>query len=609
MAGDTERLFVQLEARISDFEKKMARAEKRGTKTYTGLSRNSRRTTRQMEQDMLRSTTAINRRLQTMQRTAAGVGRTLAGGLGIGIATLSIAELSRTIGDVVKQADGIGKAADRIGLSTSALQELRYAAGLAGVSTGALEMSMQRFSRRIGEAANGTGQLKDVLEANGLELRDSEGNMRPLTDLLEDYADLIKNAGSEQEQLTLAVKAFDSEGATMVNLLRDGSRALRETRKEANDLGGVLEEDLVRSAEEVNDRFTRLATTIGTSLKRAILEVVDAFDALTRASAAPVGRDLVTDMIDGLETRRASLEREVGTLRTLGQDAEASALEAQLDQIDARIAGLRSQASQMAGGISYGPQTRGGIRRAPAETETIVPGGTDSDTESRTRNASAMVAQTNAARALIEELRFENSLIGKTAEEVEVLTAQRSAGKDATDQQRDTIAQLITLRQQEEAAILAQTEAHEANQQAMRYLTENALDGLFDIASGAKSAEEAVKELASAIAKAALQAALFGDGPLGGLLGGPSGQGLLGAILKSPLQLSSGGHVRGPGTSTSDSIPAMLSDGEYVVNADAVKQPGMLEMLTAINAGKVPGYARGGLIGPNAEGRSEKVWG
>ena len=35
-----------------------------------------------------------------------------------------------------------------------------------------------------------------------------------------------------------------------------------------------------------------------------------------------------------------------------------------------------------------------------------------------------------------------------------------------------------------------------------------------------------------------------------------------------------GGHVMGPGTGTSDSIPAYLSDGEFVMTADAVKGAG-----------------------------------
>lgn len=51
-----------------------------------------------------------------------------------------------------------------------------------------------------------------------------------------------------------------------------------------------------------------------------------------------------------------------------------------------------------------------------------------------------------------------------------------------------------------------------------------------------------------------------------------------------------GGNVSGPGTSTSDSIPAMLSDGEYVIKADSVKKYGM-ETFDALNAGK---FANGG---------------
>lgn len=44
-----------------------------------------------------------------------------------------------------------------------------------------------------------------------------------------------------------------------------------------------------------------------------------------------------------------------------------------------------------------------------------------------------------------------------------------------------------------------------------------------------------------------------------------------------------GGRVSGPGTETSDDVPAMLSDGEYVLNAEAVKQIGV-KKLDQLNA-------------------------
>jgi soluble lytic murein transglycosylase len=63
-----------------------------------------------------------------------------------------------------------------------------------------------------------------------------------------------------------------------------------------------------------------------------------------------------------------------------------------------------------------------------------------------------------------------------------------------------------------------------------------------------------------------------------------SGFGGLSDSVSSGLGFSSGGHVRGPGTPTSDSIPANLSDGEYVVNARATQAFGV-QNLDRINQG------------------------
>ena len=56
-----------------------------------------------------------------------------------------------------------------------------------------------------------------------------------------------------------------------------------------------------------------------------------------------------------------------------------------------------------------------------------------------------------------------------------------------------------------------------------------------------------------------------------------------------------GGFITGPGTATSDSIPAMLSNGEFVINADAVRKIGV-PTLNAINTGAVSRFAQGGYV-------------
>jgi hypothetical protein len=62
----------------------------------------------------------------------------------------------------------------------------------------------------------------------------------------------------------------------------------------------------------------------------------------------------------------------------------------------------------------------------------------------------------------------------------------------------------------------------------------------------------------------------------------------------SGAELATGGYISGPGSGTSDSIPARLSDGEYVINASATRRNKSL--LDKINSGGPVGYAAGGAV-------------
>ena len=76
-----------------------------------------------------------------------------------------------------------------------------------------------------------------------------------------------------------------------------------------------------------------------------------------------------------------------------------------------------------------------------------------------------------------------------------------------------------------------------------------------------------------------------------------SAAGGLSEIVITAARLAEGGKVRGPGTATSDSVPAMLSAGEFVVKAEAVKQPGVERLLTEINNRTIiQGFASGGRV-------------
>jgi len=64
---------------------------------------------------------------------------------------------------------------------------------------------------------------------------------------------------------------------------------------------------------------------------------------------------------------------------------------------------------------------------------------------------------------------------------------------------------------------------------------------------------------------------------------------------RPPNAFASGGYISGPGTPTSDSIPALLSDGEYVIKAASVDKFGT-RFLDSVNKGQLPKFRLGGMV-------------
>jgi hypothetical protein len=66
-----------------------------------------------------------------------------------------------------------------------------------------------------------------------------------------------------------------------------------------------------------------------------------------------------------------------------------------------------------------------------------------------------------------------------------------------------------------------------------------------------------------------------------------------------------GGFIEGPGSTTSDSIPARLSDGEFVINAQSTRKfRPLLETINSYSA--LPSFSMGGLFGDDKQTKSSK---
>ena len=173
---------------------------------------------------------------------------------------------------ITAEMDEIGKKADQIGLTTDALQELRFVAEGAGVSQEKFTSSMERFSKRLGEAEMGTGAAKKALEELGLKAEDLTAIS--LDEALGVVADKMALIEQPTERAATAAALFGREGVAMVNMLRDGSQSLDKMRASARDAGAVIDEDLIRSAEGAQTRLDAASRVIKAQLTVALADLI-----------------------------------------------------------------------------------------------------------------------------------------------------------------------------------------------------------------------------------------------------------------------------------------------------------------------------------------------
>lgn len=197
----------------------------------------------------------------------------------------AIKGLIRGTETAIKKLDEIGKTADSIGVATDALQELRVAADLSGISTAELDTGLKRFARAAYEASQGTKEYADTFEALGVSVTDTNGRLLPVDQLLGKVADSFQGLDNATQKAAVAQDLFGRSGVRLVNLLNDGSQAIEEMRQKARDLGIVIDENLIRSAEDLNDKLSLVKQTIDAELTQAMVRAGPLVLDLARALA------------------------------------------------------------------------------------------------------------------------------------------------------------------------------------------------------------------------------------------------------------------------------------------------------------------------------------
>ena len=597
MATDQERLIVSLEARVRDFEKNFQKANRTANDNFSKIERRAKQSGDRLESTM---TKAASRASTALKGFGAGIFAGLAAG--------GVAGIVNQIGQVAQGIAQIGDEAKRAGVSSRVFQEWATVANQARIPVDAMIDGLKELQLRGDEfATTGKGSAAEAFARLGYGAEELQRKLADPSALLLEIIDRLGKF-DKAAQIRIADELFGgSAGERFVELIDQGAAGVRRTIDEAHALGNVLSDEVIERAAEIDRQFKIVSQTVGTALKGAIVDAASgliAFIEMFRDFENQ--RNSTLDLeLRNIGKERLALENEIlrikgeqtglsSVAQDLGFGEGSAAVQAEIAGLEAQSQALAAQEREIIAVLEARRQLKadtGGTSFTPAPYTPPPPGGgTKRDAE-----AAKIERERQAVASLIAELEREMSLIGATDLQREISNALRQAGAAATDDQRAKITALITALHAEEAAQQKATDA----KQEFANMAGGAITGFIsDLRSGATAGQafgNMISRIADQLVDMAVQLAIIK--PLMGAFG-LSGGGMVSADPWQGLRLAGGGHVRGPGTATSDSIPARLSDGEFVVNADATRRHRAL--LEAVNSGRVPAFANGG----GADGRT-----
>lgn len=376
-----------------------------------------------------RGTESANKAMGNMSKAASSLNKMLGG--------LAIAGGGAAFTGVIKgsldAANRLNDLSDRIGTTAEGLSRLQYAADLTGVSQETLAMGLQRMTRRVSEAANGTGEAVGALDELGLsaaklEQASPEQQFAVLADALEQVPD-------QADKVRLAMKLLDSEGVALLQTMKGGSQALREYGAESDKVGATISTTFAQNATAANAAFKKLGAVTTGLTNQLAGDMAPTIEAIAEfmSTAVPTAANFVSRAWNGIRAVIASSAALiVEALRTVTYNL--SGFSETMRSLDAELAEVQTSLSNVADDFSNSViESANGTQKLVIATGQASKsfddyvGATESATDANKRLKEAESARAAALAAMTENASDVESIRQSllTEEEAEIESYQR----------------------------------------------------------------------------------------------------------------------------------------------------------------------------------------
>lgn len=336
MNAVTPGLIIDIEARINKLERGLKQANDRQRKAATEMERRAKQSADKINATYGQMSNGIAAQFGKLKGLALPFLGGLAGGIAAGGATALIGNLDR----VAEGIANIGNEAARAGLSATAFQEWKFVADQNRIGVDALVDGFKELSLRADEfIATGIGPAAEAFNRLGLRADDLKAKLKDPSALMLEILGRLEGF-DKAAQIRIADEVFGGTGGErFVELLASGQGELRNTINRAHEVGAVLDDELIRKADEVNRKFGELTTSVGNFTKRAIVGIAEMGTELADF------RERLDGIFDSEAEGRAILGNEV--YDALSRDRQAVDDQADaLARLDERYASLAEEAGR-----------------------------------------------------------------------------------------------------------------------------------------------------------------------------------------------------------------------------------------------------------------------
>jgi len=209
--------------------------------------------------------------------------------------------------EAFKLAVGAGEMADNLltlsaqtGISTDKLQGMQYASQFIDVDLNTMTGSMARLTRQMGLAGDGNKDAAEKFKQLGVDVTDSNGNLRDSEAVFADVIDALGKIPNEAERDALAMELFGKSAQELNPLIIAGGDELNRLSEQAKQMGVMFSDEAVAAMGSFDDSIQR-ATAAGEGLKNSIgLAVIPAFQPLVDTATNAMA-SVATALQDGIQ--------------------------------------------------------------------------------------------------------------------------------------------------------------------------------------------------------------------------------------------------------------------------------------------------------------------